>query len=86
VRQFEFIQREWVLDGNIFGLGNDHDPLLGNGTGTGKMTVQGAPPRFLSPLPRFVTVRGGEYLFVPGRRGLATIVTGTRARSRGYSS
>jgi Dyp-type peroxidase family len=80
VRQFEFIQREWVNDGNIFGLGNDHDPLLGNGSGTGKMTVQGAPPRFLAPLPRFVTVRGGEYLFVPGRRGLAALAAGTLTR------
>jgi Dyp-type peroxidase family len=76
-RQFEFIQREWVLDGNIFGLANDADPLLGDGAGTGKMTVQGDPPRFLAPLPRFVTVRGGEYLFVPGRRGLATLAAGT---------
>lgn len=80
VRQFEFIQREWILDGNIFGLGNDRDPLLGNGSGTGKMTVQGAPPRFLAPIPRFVTVRGGEYLFVPGRRGLAVLAAGMPGR------
>jgi Dyp-type peroxidase family len=86
VRQFEFIQREWVLDGNIFGLGDDRDPLLGDGTGTPKMTVPGEPPRFLSPLPRFVTVRGGEYLFVPGRRGVAALAAGTRTRQVGQSS
>jgi hypothetical protein len=44
------------------------------------MTVQGASPRFLAPLPRFVTVRGGEYLFVPGRRGLAALVAGDAQR------
>jgi Dyp-type peroxidase family len=81
VRQFEFIQREWVLDGDIFGLGKDTDPLLGGGAGTAKMTVQGASPRFLAPLPRFVTVRGGEYLFVPGRRGLAALVAGETQRA-----
>jgi Dyp-type peroxidase family len=81
VRQFEFIQREWVLDGDIFGLGTDCDPLLGDGSGTAKMTVQGARPRFLAPLPRFVTVRGGEYLFVPGRRALAALAAGTSRRA-----
>jgi Dyp-type peroxidase family len=79
-RQFEFIQREWILDGNVFGLGRDVDPLLGDGAGTGKMTVPGNPPRFLAPLPRFVTVRGGEYLFVPSRRGLASLTAGAAGR------
>jgi deferrochelatase/peroxidase EfeB len=81
VRQFEFIQREWVLDGNIFGLDTDQDPLIGDGTGSGKMTVPGDPPRFLAPLPRFVTVRGGEYLFVPSRRGLAALAATPSVRT-----
>jgi Dyp-type peroxidase family len=66
-RQFEFVQSQWLADGNAFRLGGDEDPLLGRG---GKMTIQGRPPFFLGPLPRLVTVRGGEYLFVPGVEGL----------------
>ncbi|OWY60707.1 hypothetical protein B7486_67735, partial [cyanobacterium TDX16] len=29
-RQFEFMQAEWLQDGNRFGLGEERDPLLGN--------------------------------------------------------
>ena len=34
------------------------------------MTIQGHPPFFLKPQPRFVTMRGGEYLFRPSMSGL----------------
>lgn len=76
VRQFEFVQREWCLDGNTFGLGDDHDPLIGGGRGSGKMTVQGDPPVFLAPLGPFVTTRGGEYLYLPGLSALEMLARG----------
>jgi Dyp-type peroxidase family len=69
-RQFEGIQTQWVNDGNALRLGHDEDFLLGDPSTTGKMTVQGDPPFFLSPQPSFVTTRGGEYLFVPGLTAL----------------
>jgi hypothetical protein len=75
-RQFEFIQQQWCLDGDPFGLGDDPDPLLGTGVGSNKMTIQGRPPRFVSPLPRVVTTRGGEYMFVPSLPGLEAIAAG----------
>ena len=34
------------------------------------MTIPGRPPYFVGPLSRVVTVRGGEYFFVPGINGL----------------
>jgi Dyp-type peroxidase family len=65
-RQFETIQSLWVDDGDPFGLGPDKDFLIGCPDGEpGKMTIPGNPPHFLSPQPRFVTLRGGEYLFQP---------------------
>lgn len=73
-RQFESIQRQWLNDGNSFHVGADSDFLLG--APSGKMTIQGDPPFFLSPQGPFVTMRGGEYLFVPGITALAAIADG----------
>jgi hypothetical protein len=67
-RQFETIQALWVDDGDPFGLGADKDFLIGepgdNGH-VGKMTIPGRPPFIVRPQPRFVTLRGGEYLIRP---------------------
>ena len=75
-RQFELVQSNWLYDGDAFGLGGDRDFLLGPADPAGKMTVPGNPPRFLSPQQQFVRTRGGEYLFVPGMRALATLAAG----------
>jgi Dyp-type peroxidase family len=72
-RQFEFIQSQWLNDGNALALGTDRDPVAGTSSTTGrkdKMTVPGTPPRFVAPLPDLVTTKGGEYLWMPG---LATL-------------
>ena len=70
------MQSHWLYDGDAFGLGGDRDFLLGPADPAGKMTVPGNPPRFLSPQEQFVRTRGGEYLFVPGMRALATLAAG----------
>ena len=71
-RQFEFIQSQWLGDGNVFGLGADQDVLLGthDGPEPSKMTVPGRPPCFVGPLSRVVRTCGGEYFFAPGINGL----------------
>jgi Dyp-type peroxidase family len=78
-RQFEGVQIQWLNDGNIFHLGHDRDFLMGDPTGTGKMTVQGDPPFFLGPQRNYVITRGGEYMFVPGLRALAAVAEGFAA-------
>lgn len=66
-RQFEFVQGQWVNNGNSLHLGDDRDPVCGANDGSSsKMTIQGRPPRFLAGIPQFVTMRGGEYFFKPG--------------------
>ena len=73
-RQFEFIQSQWVTDGNFIGHGTEQDPLIGNNEGEGVFTIPRTPVRRrLHGLPRFVSVRGGEYCFMPGLRALRWI-------------
>lgn len=70
-RQFEFVQHEWINEGDFFGAGGDRDPIVGANDGTGGFTVPRTPiRRRLAGLPRFVVTRGGEYFFAPGLRAL----------------
>ena len=74
-RQFEFVQKEWMRVGEFIGLDqNEPDPIIaGGGAGT-QMSVPGAKRPFLFDLPSFVTVKGGEYLFVPGLNALKGLI------------
>ena len=71
-RQFEFIQHTWVNSPKFDGLYEDDDPLIGDRGATeqtrgGVFTVQQEPVRKrVTGMPRFVTVRGGGYFFMPG--------------------
>lgn len=72
-RQFEVVQGSWINDGDAFGLGAEKDFLLAEDDPEGKMTIQGAPPTWLTPRPSFVTTRGGGYFFAPGVEALRTL-------------
>ncbi len=80
-RQFEFIQGQWLNAGNAFTLGEDQDVLVGtqDADGPHKMTVPGNPPFFVGPLQRVVTVKGGEYFFVPGINGLQFLASAAKS-------
>lgn len=73
-RQFEFVQNAWMVNSKFAGLQQERDPLLGyrqplhDGSPTDQFhrpDVSG-PTRTISPLPQFITVRGGAYFFMPG--------------------
>lgn len=74
-RQFEFIQQQWVNDGDFIGLGSERDPMVGNNDAASSTFTFPARPvrRRLRGLPSFVHVRGGEYLFLPGLAALRWI-------------
>jgi deferrochelatase/peroxidase EfeB len=77
-RQFEFIQGAWLAGLRFDGARNESDPLIGNhlpradGTPTDAFSMPrpGAADARITGLPQFVTVRGGAYFFLPGRRAL----------------
>jgi Dyp-type peroxidase family len=74
-RQFEFVQKEWMKGGEFIGLDpNEQDPVNGTGGEGSQMSIPGAKQPFLFDLPTFVTVKGGEYLFVPGLKALDGLI------------
>ena len=73
-RQFEFVQSQWITNGNFISHGVENDPVVGNPTGDGIFTVPARPTRRrLHGLPQFVILKGGEYCFMPGIRALQWI-------------
>jgi Dyp-type peroxidase family len=83
-RQFEFIQGDWINNSGFAGLAGERDPLVGRPVNVAghsvntAFTLQGlpAPGRVTGP-NRFVTVRGGEYFFLPGLRALRHLANGS---------
>jgi deferrochelatase/peroxidase EfeB len=77
-RQFEFVQTAWVNSTKFGGLTHESDPLLGNrqpiagcpATDTFSIPQPTGAALRLRSIPRFVTVRGGAYFFLPGLSGL----------------
>ena len=74
-RQFEFVQQNWINNTAFAGLCDERDPLVGSRSvaahGSGTFTIASLPaPLRLHDLPRFVTVKGGQYFFLPGLRAL----------------
>lgn len=78
VRQFEFIQTQWINFGNDLNQGSDRDPIIGNHNDRGRMVFPGKDHQLtVCPnLPRFVDTRGGEYFFLPGIRAYHSIISG----------
>lgn len=82
--QFEFVQSQWLGDGNTFALSTDVDPVAASPGvgGSGRLRLEGEPgnadgpgqpPLYLDTMARCVTSRGGEYFLVPGIRAIRTI-------------
>jgi Dyp-type peroxidase family len=70
-RQFEFVHNVWMNDGVFVGLGSAKDPLTGAHDAADFMVIPKKPiRRRIQGLPRFVTMRGGEYFFLPSLRAL----------------
>ncbi len=69
--QFEFVQQTWINGAVFQGLHGEVDPLVGDPSATGgRYSIPSEPLRRVQCMQRFVQVRGGAYLFFPGRAAL----------------
>ena len=84
-RQFEFVQSAWIMSDRFDGLNGESDPLLGNREPVAgcpadgfSLPTPGGVRQQLQDMPRFTTVRGGAYFFLPGLRALRYLAHAAR--------
>jgi Dyp-type peroxidase family len=67
----EFLQQEWINDGNFIGAGNERDPIVGLQEEGATFTIPKEPVRRrLHSIETFNVLRGGEYFFMPSLSAL----------------
>ncbi len=75
-RGFEFVQQTWLGNPGFHGLSYEVDPIMGNGDGTGAVTIPAEPFRHrLTNVPDVVRVLGGGYFFLPSLRALSMLAS-----------
>jgi deferrochelatase/peroxidase EfeB len=72
----EFLQQEWINDGNFIRAGNERDPIVGLQQDGATFTIPKAPVRRrIHGIDTFNVLRGGEYFFMPSLSALRWIGT-----------
>ena len=67
----EFLQREWINNGNFMSLGTERDPIVGLQEDGAVFTIPEEPVRRrIHGIESFNVLRGGEYLFMPSLSAL----------------
>ena len=75
-RQFEFVQQNWIASKSFHGLVDERDPISSHAPGERSFTIADAKgPEKVPSFKSFVTVRGGGYFFMPGKRALKYLAT-----------
>ncbi len=67
----EFLQQEWINDGNFIGIGDERDPIIGLQQEGAAFTIPNEPVRRrVRGIETFNVLRGGEYFFMPSLSAL----------------
>ena len=67
----EFLQQEWINDGNFIGAGDERDPIIGLQEDGATFTIPREPVRRrIHGIETFNVLRGGEYFFMPSLSAL----------------
>ena len=62
----EFLQQEWIDEGNFIGIGEERDPIIGQQEAGATFTIPKDPVRLrVRGIETFNVLRGGEYFFMP---------------------
>jgi len=62
----EFLQQEWISEGNFIGIGEERDPIIGRQEEGAIFTIPKQPVRRrIHGIETFNVLRGGEYFFMP---------------------
>ena len=62
----EFLQQEWINDGDFIGAANERDPIIGLQQEGATFTIPKEPVRHrIHGIETFNVLRGGEYFFMP---------------------
>jgi Dyp-type peroxidase family len=70
----EFLQQEWIDNGNFMGLGEERDPNVGLQEDGATFTIPQQPVRRrIHDIQTFNVLRGGEYFFMPSLSALRWI-------------
>ena len=72
----EFLQQEWINDGDFIGASGERDPIIGLQKEDATFTIPKDPVRRrLHGIETFNVLRGGEYFFMPSLSGLTWIAS-----------
>jgi Dyp-type peroxidase family len=67
----EFLQQEWINDGDFIGVGEERDPIIGAQKDDATFTIPKDPVRRrIHGIETFNVLRGGEYFFMPSLSAL----------------
>jgi Dyp-type peroxidase family len=67
----EFLQQEWINDGDFIGAGHERDPIIGLQEEDATFTIPREPVRRrVHGVETFNVLRGGEYFFMPSLSAL----------------
>ena len=70
----EFLQQEWINDGDFIGAGSERDPIIGLQQEKATFTIPREPVRRrIHGIETFHVLRGGEYFFMPSLSALTWI-------------
>jgi len=79
-RQFEFVQSQWINNGDFIAQGDRTDPIIGRRDRADDFLVYQPHRHRVCGLAEFTTLRGGEHLFLPGLSGLRWLLDHLRQR------